>query len=225
MARPARFKDTLPSYYSQSSRRKCGPAPCAEAPASPRLFADPAATPPSSFDSPATPPSAPSTQSTAIVITQPARKVQPRPQVVPRPTRPSLSDQLATIRLEAHSVVQSLTKQCVATAAFTVPTLSLVVGRLECKFPSPATFSTTECRYQFVHGARDIAMHMYYRDMTGVVFCKRALTLRFKIAHPLAQFGPDYDPHNRNHAIVIGLASVADWSRAKQVVLANAMPR
>ena len=55
-------------------------------------------------------------------------------------------------------------------------------------------------------------MEMYYRDMRQAVLSEGTRSLRFKIDHLLDKFttAGDYNPHDRNHYITIGLASVAD---------------
>ncbi|RHY07288.1 hypothetical protein DYB28_014835 [Aphanomyces astaci] len=175
MAASSRFKDTLPSYYSQSARRKSLDAPSTTPPPS---LVNSAADQTAPFLAIGTNSPPPPTHAIVIkanpVTNQPALPKRPR-----RPTRPSLSDQLATIGLQADSLVKSLTKSNSnppSSTSFTLPTLSMAVGRVDCKFPSPATFSKSECQFQFLLGTRDIAMHMYYHDMADVVFDKRALT-------------------------------------------------
>ncbi|KDO28087.1 hypothetical protein SPRG_20245 [Saprolegnia parasitica CBS 223.65] len=134
-----------------------------------------------------------------------------------RVVRPSLSAQLASIGQQAQTLVESLRPPTVGGGAdlIMVPTSSMKVGRLECKFPSPARFDETACRYQFLVASRDIAMIMYYRDMTQATFDARATSFKFKIGHALDEFGADYDHRNRQHFITIGFASVSDFERVR----------
>lgn len=55
-------------------------------------------------------------------------------------------------------------------------------------------------------------MEMYYRDMCHAMLSEATRSLRFKIDHMLDKFTTpgDYNPHDRNHYITIGFASVAD---------------
>ncbi|EQC33748.1 hypothetical protein SDRG_08850 [Saprolegnia diclina VS20] len=131
-----------------------------------------------------------------------------------RVERPSLSAQLASIGQQAQTLVESLRPPNVG-GDLIVPTSSMTVGRLECKFPSPARFDETACKYQFLVASRDIAMVMYYRDMTQVTLDGRATSLKFKIGHALDEFGSDYDHRNRQHFITIGFASVTDFERVR----------
>ncbi|KAH9114669.1 hypothetical protein AeMF1_011247 [Aphanomyces euteiches] len=201
-----RCKDALPAFYASRATRQRSLEPNSS------LEDD---KPPSNNQTTA---SVPAATTDALVV---VKDVPKEPRVATKPKRPSLSDQLASIGLQAESVARSLKKRTnddemtSNVERMRLPTLRMVVGRLECKFPSPIVFFDQLCRYQFVHGGRDIAMYMYYRDMTDISMEKNRLTLRFRIPHALAQFGADYDYHNQNHAIEIGFASQTDWNRVK----------
>ncbi|OQS03920.1 hypothetical protein THRCLA_21028, partial [Thraustotheca clavata] len=84
--------------------------------------------------------------------------------------RPSLSQQLALISGKTQQLVDTLQRKDVGSGKLTVPTASMTVGRLECKFPSPVHFEDKVCRYQFMTSSRDIAMFMYYCDMEQISF-------------------------------------------------------
>ncbi|KAF0718736.1 Aste57867_1521 [Aphanomyces stellatus] len=206
---PTRFKDTLPTFYGPPRKLK-----------SPALRLPPSEpqTPPPSFPSSSTlsspddadtvtPPYSNQLHSSHLPLSKPR---------LPPPRRPSLSDQLASIGASAQALVDSLSKPTNDPLSFTLPTLRLVVGRLECKFPSPVSFSPHLLRYQFLHGGHDIAMLMYFQDMVDVTFHLPSLSVKFKIPHPLTEFAHgDYDHLNRNHMLHIGFASATDLARAK----------
>ncbi|OQR82565.1 hypothetical protein ACHHYP_20785 [Achlya hypogyna] len=203
-----RFKgDCLPSYYVSTQRKGSGHAlPHEEAPVVVASLPD------AHIEI---------NQSTAITKQQRSR---PKTPTSTRPMRPSLSEQLATIGQQAQSLVNALSREAPASTKLTVPTATMTVGRLECKFPSPVHFEDAVCRYQFLVASRDIAMYMYYRDMTHVTFEQRSWSLKFKIAHALDQFGSDYDHTNPNHYVVIGFASMSDWRRVQSFLLSK-LPR
>lgn len=94
----------------------------------------------------------------------------------------------------------------------------MTVGRLDCRFPCPATFAPDHCAYLFQHPfeAKEIHMIMYYRDMTDVSVAPRDKSFRFRIHHELHQFGADYNPANPQHCIKIVFATTSEADRVKQ---------
>jgi hypothetical protein len=153
-----RFKDDLPAFY---------------APAKPRTILEQAEVPPTSNvtpmpndEPPAVVESTDSHQLTKKSITGPPHKL--------KFIRPSLSEQLASIGIQAQSLVNKLKPES-SKVLMTVPTASMMVGRLECKYPSPVDFDEHVCRYHFLHASRDISMFMYYKDMCDIAFEKRTL--------------------------------------------------
>lgn len=125
-----------------------------------------------------------------------------------RPQRPSLSDQLASIGAKADALTKDIRQthglaSTVAMAATrdaplcTFPAHAFVVGRLECRFPSPVTFFRDRCEYTFHHPfeAIEVLMIMFYKDMAHTTFS--ATTFRFRLLKRLAAFrGGDYEAGN-----------------------------
>ncbi len=102
------------------------------------------------------------------------KTTQQRPR--PRPVRPTLSDQLASIGAQADSLTSQIRKthglDATTPSSFTTlgpvctfPAHAFAVGRLECRFPSPVQFFRDRCEYTFHHPfeAAEIRMVMYYK--------------------------------------------------------------
>ena len=134
-------------------------------------------------------------------------------------TRPSLSEQLATIGKDAVSITDSLTrtKSCTDSNLFSTPSQQFIVGRIACKFPSPIHFSLDKCTYAFHHPYvnKEIQMHMYYCDMHNRAWKKGRRLLTFKVYRALEQFGTDYDPNCTHHLVQIEFASQSDAKRVQ----------
>ncbi|KAG3110798.1 hypothetical protein PI125_g9697 [Phytophthora idaei] len=153
-------------------------------------------------------------------------------------SRPSLSEQLRTISQGA----QAITAQLASTynlsnapalaassssgqvdplgkdkVAFQATTIGLSVGKLECRFPCPATFSSDRCTYLFQHpfAAKEVLMIMYYRDMLHASVYTADKSFRFRLSRVLEQFGDDYSPINAQHWIRIVLATSSEAQKVK----------
>lgn len=138
-----------------------------------------------------------------------------------RSTRPSLSEQLASIGSKADAISRDIAgKYGIETGgksvSFSTPSLKFTVGRLECKYPSPVAFDSEKCMYTFQHpfASKEIRMYMYFRDMRKVSV--RNTTLSFKIMKHLEQFGDDYVISNPQHMVQIIFASRTDADRVRQ---------
>lgn len=159
----------------------------------------------------------------------------------PLPSRPSLSEQLKTISQGA----QAITAQLATTynlpgrtnapalasssnyaqvdqltqdkSAFQATTIGLRVGKLECRFPCPATFASDRCAYLFQHPfeAKEVLMIMYYRDMLHASVIMADHSFRFRLSRVLEQFGDDYNPANAQHWIRIVLATTSEANKVK----------
>lgn len=145
-----------------------------------------------------------------------------------RRTRPSLSDQLASIGQSAQNLTSSLQQQHGlngngVTALLSAPSRHFVVGRLQSKFPSPVKFFQDCVKFSFHHPYEHkvVDMVMYYRDMRGITLNVHQRMLRFRIARRLEQFGSsDYNEHNCRHFIDIYFNSGKDMKQLKEKVLA-----
>lgn len=151
--------------------------------------------------------------------------------------RPSLADQLKAISQNAQDVtarlktsynIQDGSNSAVSALAarsstasspgFQATTVKMTVGRLDCRFPCPATFGHDHCAYLFQHPfeTKEIQMIMYYRDMVDVSVAPRDKCFRFRIDRALHQFGDDYNPSNPQHWIKIVFATASDTDKVKQ---------
>ncbi|ETI54280.1 hypothetical protein F441_19647 [Phytophthora nicotianae CJ01A1] len=141
--------------------------------------------------------------------------------------RPSLSEQLKTISQGAQAITAQLAStyklsnapaQLSRDDSFQTPTVSLSVGKLECRFPCPATFSSDRCTYLFQHPyeAKEVLMIMYYRDMLHASVNTTDKSFRFRLSRVLEQFGDDYNPINAQHWIRIVLATSSEAHKVKQ---------
>eukprot|EP00946_MAST-07B_sp_MAST-7B-sp1_P001969 g1969.t1 len=148
-----------------------------------------------------------------------------------RPTvsRPSLSEQLASIGAGASAITEGLRKrhglEPAKSVLFTTPAMLFVVGRLESKMPSPVAWHHDHCAYSFQHpfqrGTR-IDMEMRYGDMSQPAVRSDKIGghfFEFKICAPLSCYGIDYDPGKREHKVKIRLASGTDVERVKTEIL------
>ncbi|RLN49887.1 hypothetical protein BBJ28_00002017 [Nothophytophthora sp. Chile5] len=161
--------------------------------------------------------------------------------LAPSPSRrPSLSEQLKAISQGAQAITKQLTsvynladhtapvlasssdrshQQLAADPlAFQATTISLVVGKLECRFPCPVTFARDRCTYLFQHPfeAKEVLMIMYYRDMEHSVVNLADRSFRFRLSRVLEQFGADYIPTNAQHWIRIVLATTSEANKVKR---------
>jgi len=141
--------------------------------------------------------------------------------------RPSLSEQLAAIGGEASKLTSDirhthgLGAQRSATPLLAVPSMALVVGKLQSKHPSPVQFMADCVTYHFLHPfqSKEVRMEMFYRDMHDASVDTVNRTFSFRVPRTLVQFGDDYDPNNWQHRISIGLGSGVDCERVKTKVL------
>ncbi|KAL4166352.1 hypothetical protein KRP22_013614 [Phytophthora ramorum] len=101
--------------------------------------------------------------------------------------------------------------------AFQATTIGLSVGKLECRFPCPATFASDRCTYLFQHPfeAKEVLMIMYYRDMLHASVKMADHSFRFRLSRVLEQFGDDYKPANAQHWIRIVLATASEAQKVK----------
>ncbi|EGZ08014.1 hypothetical protein PHYSODRAFT_526124 [Phytophthora sojae] len=160
---------------------------------------------------------------------------------LPSPSlRPSLSEQLKTISQGAQAITAQLAttynlpgRSNVPTLAsssshahtdlshdklaFQATTIGLTVGKLECRFPCPATFASDRCTYLFQHPfeAKEVLMIMYYRDMLHASVTMADHSFRFRLSRVLEQFGDDYNPKNAQHWIRIALATASEAKKVK----------
>ncbi|OWZ24730.1 hypothetical protein PHMEG_000165 [Phytophthora megakarya] len=158
----------------------------------------------------------------------------------PRPSsslRPSLSEQLKAISRGAQAITAKLTTTynlpnapALTSSssdqygqlthdknAFQATTIGLTVGKLECRFPCPATFSSDRCTYLFQHPfeAKEVLMIMYYRDMMHASVNMTDHSFRFRLSRVLEQFGNDYNPANSQHWLRIVLATSSEANKVK----------
>ncbi|KAL3659146.1 hypothetical protein V7S43_015724 [Phytophthora oleae] len=177
------------------------------------------------------------TASTPKLEQLPHRRARITTAPLPSPSqRPSLSEQLKTISQGA----QAITAQLAATYklpgpalaprsqfqsnqltldknAFQATTIGLSVGKLECRFPCPATFGSDRCTYLFQHPfeTKEVLMIMYYRDMQHASVNMADRSFRFHLSRVLEQFGDDYNPSNAQHWIRIVLATASEATKVK----------
>ncbi|RLN59125.1 hypothetical protein BBJ29_004147 [Phytophthora kernoviae] len=156
--------------------------------------------------------------------------------------RPSLSDQLKSISQGAQAITAQLASTynlavrvnapAISSSsshgqpaqltndkhAFQATTIGLNVGKLECRFPCPVTFSADRCTYLFQHPfeAKEIQMIMYYHDMLHASVNMADHSFRFHLSRVLEQFGSDYNPSNAQHWIRIVLATTSEAKKVKQ---------
>lgn len=141
-----------------------------------------------------------------------------------RRSRPSLSEQLASIGQTASNLTSSLQQQHglvgAETPIYCAPSRHFVVGRLQSKFPSPVRFFKDCCKFSFHHPYEHkvVEMVMFYRDMRAVNLNAHQRLLRFRIARRLAQFGADYNEHNCRHFIEICFNSSKDMKQLETKV-------
>ncbi|KAG1696833.1 hypothetical protein DVH05_017743 [Phytophthora capsici] len=189
---------------------------------------------------PATP--APATLLTASpkVEQLPLRKTREPATPLQSPSlRPSLSEQLKRISQGAQAITTQLTttyklpgpsssqfqsnQLILDKNSFQATTIGLSVGKLECRFPCPATFGSDRCTYLFQHPfeAKEVLMIMYYRDMQHASVNTTDRSFRFRLSRVLEQFGDDYNPSNTQHWIRIVLATTSEATKVK-LFLTNA---
>ncbi|KAE8880425.1 hypothetical protein PF005_g21635 [Phytophthora fragariae] len=160
---------------------------------------------------------------------------------LPSPSlRPSLSEQLKSISQGAQAITAQLATTynlsgrtnapALASSsshahadlphdklAFQATTIGLTVGKLECRFPCPATFASDRCTYLFQHPfeTKEVFMVMYYRDMLHASVNMADHSFRFRLSRVLKQFGDDYNPKNAQHWIRIILATASEAKKVK----------
>ncbi|KAG6586610.1 uncharacterized protein IUM83_16221 [Phytophthora cinnamomi] len=160
---------------------------------------------------------------------------------MPSPSlRPSLSEQLKTISQGAQAITAQLATTynlpgrsnapALASSgayahadvthdklAFQATTIMLTVGKLDCRFPCPATFASDRCTYLFQHPfeTKEVFMIMYYRDMLHASVNMTDFSFRFRLSRVLEQFGDDYNPKNAQHWIRIVLATASEAKKVK----------
>jgi len=145
---------------------------------------------------------------------QQPQQQQGQPSPNSRPTRPSLSEQLAAIGSKAEALTQDIRQKAGLPTdvdgdqpLFVVPTRALVVGTLSCRFPSPARFYRDRIEYTFHHPfeALEVEMRLYYKDLLQPAMVGGRL--KFKLPRRLVHFLSDFDPSNPNHNVSIELGS------------------
>lgn len=127
-------------------------------------------------------------------------------------TRPSLSEQLASIGAAAEEITKGIhdrlgegppggARVAPHTKLCSVPVSSFAVGTLTCRYPSPIHFYDDRCEFQFHHPYENtvVSMTMFFRDMTAISL--RGSRFSFNIPRELLHFKVDYDP--RIHCVVI----------------------
>ena len=150
-----------------------------------------------------------------------------------RPTRPSLSDQLAAIGAKAEALTLDIRQKNGMNSAppinnnsnnnnanqsmqqtvpqegllFTVPAKQFSVGTLSCRYPSPISFYKDRCEYSFAHPFKnmEVQMVMHYKDMRNVSITGQSF--RFRIPKRMAIFPTDYDPSNITNNICVDFVS------------------
>jgi hypothetical protein len=141
-------------------------------------------------------------------------------------TRPSLSEQLATIAANAAALTVDIRAKAGmdSTGTFgdppllTYPAKCFTVGTLSCRYPSPVSFYQDRMEYTFHHPFEnsEIRMIMYYRDLSGPVIVGNKL--RSKLPRALSHFPADFDPNNPQHQITIEFTSSGAASSVKQKI-------
>ena len=146
-----------------------------------------------------------------------------------RPTRPSLSQQLATIGQQASGITAEIKKRAGITesmadlAIYSCPARSFSVGNLQARVcTSLVYFYRDHAQYVFHHPyqtATEISMRMYYRDMQTYRLANNKFS--FHIASNLHQCftTSDYNPGNPSHMIVVEFASSLSVDEVKKRVL------
>lgn len=121
-----------------------------------------------------------------------------------KPTRPSLSEQLASIGKGAEGITKDIQTRFgrdpadnigdQGEAMCTLPVTNFFVGNLRCRYPAPIHFFSDKCEFQFHHPYESsvILMSMHYRDMTAVVL--KGSRFSFNIPRDLVHFKLDYNP-------------------------------
>lgn len=146
--------------------------------------------------------------------------------------RPSLSEQLAAIGDKADALTKTIRENAgmkpvsdVDRPLFTTPSTNFNVGRLACRFPSPVHFYTSRVEYTFHHPyeATEIAMVMYYQDMSQVVLSDSSSSspfrLSFRVPRRLIHFGDDYDPSKSDSVVTIDLPTGLAVNQIRRQVL------
>lgn len=143
--------------------------------------------------------------------------------------RPSLTEQLASIGEKADALTKSirenagmkpLTEKDVP--LFSTPSSNFNVGRLSCRYPSPVHFYRNRVEYTFHHPyeATEIAMIMYYQDMSQVILPSNSpFRLAFRLPHRLIHFGDDYDPSKMDSVVAIDFPTGLAVTQIRQKVL------
>jgi hypothetical protein len=140
-----------------------------------------------------------------------------------RPTRPSLSEQLASIAGKAGELTRDMQKKHNlgqesnpgSSMLCSVPVMSFTVGKLTCRYPSPVHFYTDRCEFPFHHPFENsvIQMVMYFRDMNSITLNSRRMS--FNIPNQLVHFKLDYNPAMHTVVIEFVAKSAADEIRRK----------
>ncbi len=146
-----------------------------------------------------------------------------------RPTRPSLSQQLANIGQQAGNITAEIKKKAgisdsaADTAVYSCPARSFSVGNLQARVcTSLVYFYADHAQYVFHHPyqtSTEITMRMYYRDMQTHRLGGNKFA--FHVAANLHQCftASDYNPSNPSHMIVIEFASSLSMAEVKKRVL------
>jgi len=170
------------------------------------------------------------TQETSIILSSSKSNCK---ETKKKPTRLSLSEQLANISAKAECItadIRSMSQSrnpsddydkntCSDTLLFSMPSKCFTIGTLTCRYPSPVFFYRDRCEYVFnhPHEQTSISMIMYYRDMCGASVAN--FVFKFKLPRKLAHFPLDFDPGNLNHAITIELAAKVNCDDIQTQVL------
>jgi hypothetical protein len=160
----------------------------------------------------------------AIKSLRPPKSVAPKTKCF---QRPSLSEQLATIGDNASKITTDIQqKHGLSTNEYNrpllaVPSMLLLVGKLETKQPSPVHFMSDRVTYHFMHPyqRKEIWMEMFYRDMVDSSLDTVNRTFSFRILRDLREFGDDYNYENYQHRICIGLGSGLDCEQVRSKIL------
>jgi hypothetical protein len=157
-------------------------------------------------------------------LRKPKQFVPPSQRPGAKPGRESLSDQLAKIGDSASTFTNDMRKkhglpEPAAGVLKSTPSSKFVVGRLDCKFPSPVQFYGNRCVYTFHHPfqSAEIRMEMFYSDMKSAQVSGR--TFQFKIGHALREFGDDYNFRNPQHYVMIEMSTGGDAEWVKRNIL------
>ena len=154
-----------------------------------------------------------------------------------RPTRPSLSDQLAAIGAKAEALTLDIRQKNGMNSAppisnnsnnhnnnnnanqsiqqtvpqegllFTVPAKLFSVGTLSCRYPSPISFYKDRCEYSFAHPFKNMEVQMVMHYKDMRNVSITGQSFRFRIPKRMAIFPTDYDPSNITHNICVDFVS------------------